>query len=69
MLLSETILMEILFSLQNRRFYLTLESAVLSHFRIGGFVPFPKSAVSSHLKLVVLSCPQVFWVLLLLRRF
>ena len=54
------------FLLQNRRFCPTLKSAVLSHFRnrrfclifkIGGFVSFSKSAVLSHLKSAVLSCP------------
>ena len=33
------------------------KSAVLSHFKIGGFVSLSKSAVLSHLKSAVLSCP------------
>ena len=65
----EIILMAFCSLLQNRRFCPTLETAVLSHFRnrrfclifeIGGFVPFPKSAILSHLKSALLSCPGKF---------
>ena len=46
----ETILMAMCSFLQNRPYCPTLKSAVLSHFIIGDFVSFSKSAILSHFR-------------------
>ena len=75
MLLSETILMQFVLSqnrpfcptlksavlshFRNRRFCPIFEIGGFVSFEIGDFVPFPKSAILSHLNLALLSCPQL----------